>query len=61
MQHKLHKNFTNFPLDFSGQIMYPYADPKGKEGDMEMNHNIGILLPDLDDLIYGRENYVSER
>ena len=35
--------------------------PQKKGGDMEMNHNTGILLPDLDDLIYGRENYVSER
>lgn len=41
--------------------MYPLVDPKRKEGDRNMNYETAILLADLDDLIYGRENHVSDR
>lgn len=41
--------------------MYLMSDPKRKEGDMKMMNDSGIILADLEDLIYGRENRVSDR
>ncbi len=42
-------------------MLYPLSDPKGKEEGMKMEFNTGIILADLEDLIYGRESHVSER
>lgn len=61
VQHRIHKNFTRFPLDFFKKILYSLTDPKRKEGDTKMNYENSILLADLEDMIYGHENHISER
>ena len=52
---------TNFFLYSDPKCSILCSTPKGKEAGMKMEFNTGIILADLDDLIYGRESYVSER
>ena len=58
---KFNTVLTNFSLHFSSKHSILCSTPKGKEAGMKMEFNTGIILADLDDLIYGREAYVSER
>lgn len=58
---KFYKVLTNFFLHFNSKCCILCSTPKGKEEGMKMDFNTGIILADLDDLIYGRDSHISER